>query len=111
MATEGIVTEGLADQGTEAVKGLAEVGRLGAQEDADGRRQAQHGASSRVRRSSQLGVVVAGRDAETAATGQDEFEGRWRVGFVGSNVDGEERDRWGDRAGMPSRCRRVRRQA
>jgi hypothetical protein len=41
----------------------------------------------------QLGVVVAGRDAETAAVGQDEFEVRWRIRFVRANVDGEERDR------------------
>jgi hypothetical protein len=29
------------------------------------------------------------------AVGQDEFEGRWRVAVVGSDVDGEERDGWG----------------
>jgi len=48
---EGGVAEGLADQDAEAVEGLADVGRVGAQEDADSRRHAQHGASSRVRRS------------------------------------------------------------
>jgi hypothetical protein len=46
-----------------------------------------------------LGVVVAGWDAETAAVGQDKFEGRWRVVRVGSHVDGQERDRGPDGAG------------
>jgi hypothetical protein len=39
------------------------------------------------------------RDEEAAVVGQDEFEGRWRVAVVGSNVDGEERDWWGGRTG------------
>jgi hypothetical protein len=47
----------------------------------------------------QVGGIVAVRDAQAAAVGEDEFEGRWRAGIVVSDVDGEERDRLGGLAG------------
>jgi hypothetical protein len=44
-----------------------------------------------------VGGVEAVRDAEATSAGEDEFEGRWRVGGVGLDVDGEEGDRRGGR--------------
>jgi hypothetical protein len=39
-------------------------------------------------------------DAEAAAVGEDEFEGRWRVGAVVADVDGEEGDGGGGPVGL-----------
>src|SRR5262245_48009326 len=40
VAREGIVAEGLADEGAKTVERLAEIGGLGAEEDTDARREA-----------------------------------------------------------------------
>src|SRR5262249_36674533 len=48
---EGIIAEGLPDEGAEAIERFAEAGGLGAEEDADAGREAQHaGSSSAVKR-------------------------------------------------------------
>jgi hypothetical protein len=47
----------------------------------------------------QVGGVEAGRDAETAAVGQDEFEGSGRVSSVMPDLDGHEGDGRSGRVG------------
>src|SRR5262249_50872390 len=47
---KGIIAEGLADEGAETVERLAEIDDWQAEEDTDGRRQAQHDGSSRAAR-------------------------------------------------------------
>src|SRR5262249_11868954 len=50
VAGERVITEGLADEGAEAVEGFAEIGGLSAEEATDARTEAQHEGSSKVAR-------------------------------------------------------------
>src|SRR5262245_10561532 len=50
VAGEGVIAERLADESAEAVERFAEIGRLGAEEDADAGRKAQHAGPSRAAR-------------------------------------------------------------
>jgi hypothetical protein len=96
VARQRIAAEGLPHQGPEAVKALAKIDRIEAKEDSQGRRKAQHVASSRraTRSRITLSATVGARRRRrplrrTTSIGASSVDGG--VGrAMGTNVTGAE---------------------